>query len=141
MHPQRVGWLHWHLSGPQSSHMNNAVFYYLPTSLFHFFSFFWRRAFFFLFFCRPFFHVYSYIRVCCRRASTANTARQGAISPTQSSKASTCRSERDNASEQIELARASLKSSIYTARCVERRYRHLHGLPKYTSTHQAAWLE
>ena len=43
---------------------------------------------------------------------------QGAISPVQISKASTCRSERDNASGQTELARASVSSSICTARCV-----------------------
>ena len=46
-------------------------------------------------------------------------AQHSAISsPSQSGKASTCRSERDNASRQTELARASMSSSIYAARCV-----------------------
>ena len=48
---------------------------------------------------------------CCRRAST--TAQHNAISHAQSSEARTCRSERDNASKQTELARAAMPSSIY----------------------------
>ena len=50
-------------------------------------------------------------RACCRRAFTATKAQQGAIIPAQSSKASTCRPQRDNTSKQTELARASSMSS------------------------------
>ena len=46
-----------------------------------------------------------------------NTASHSAIIPTQSSKPTTCRSERDNARKQTELARTSMSSSNYTARC------------------------
>ena len=61
-----------------------------------------RRAFFFFLtlkksllfplvcFCEPYFNT-RYVRACCRRASAANAAQQDAISPTLSSKASTCR--------------------------------------------------
>ena len=63
-------------------------------------------------FCGPF---SLYERACHRRVSSANTAQQSSISPTQSSKASTCRPERDNASKEIELAIASMSSTIYTA--------------------------
>ena len=77
----------------QSSHLNNAFFYQLPAGLFPFFIFS-RRAFIFQFwFCGPFFingHA-------CRRVSSASAAQHSAISPAQSSKASTCRSELDNA--------------------------------------------
>jgi len=64
--------------------------------------------------------LWAIFKICtsCCRVSTANTAQHGASSPAQSSKASTCRPERDNASKQAELARASMSSSIYTARCV-----------------------
>ena len=40
---------------------------------------------------------FTYVRAC-RASNTTNTAQQGAIRPAQSSKASTCRPERDNAS-------------------------------------------
>ena len=49
-----------------------------------------------------------------------------------STKASTRPSERDNASTQTELARASMSPGTYTARCV---HRNLPGLPKYTTIH------
>ena len=61
-----------------------------------------------------------YEHVVIEHLSTAqhSTARHSAISPTQSSEASACPSERDNASKQTELARASMSSSIHTVRCV-----------------------
>ena len=50
---------------------------------------------------------------------TASTAQYSTAQSTRaSSKTSTCRSERDNAGKETELARASMSSSIYTARCV-----------------------
>ena len=78
------------------------------------------------FFARP---TYEYIRGCCHRASsdiydhhrTTSTAQQCSRAQSTratSSKASTLRSERDNAGKQTELARASMSSSIYTVRCV-----------------------
>ena len=42
-----------------------------------------------------------------------HSTQQGAFSPAQRMKPSTCRSERDNASKQTELAKASMSSSIY----------------------------
>ena len=75
----------------QSSHLNNAFFYYSPASLFPFFFqlSIRRRAFCFQKLVVGLLKIC--IRACCRLASTANTARQGAIGPAQSSKASTCR--------------------------------------------------
>ena len=67
---------------------------------------------------------------------SANTAQQGAISPAQSSKACSCRSERDNASKQTEVAKASM-SGICSALCSlnERRSRNLPDLQKQTTAH------
>ena len=66
-----------------------------------------------------------------------------------SSKESTCRSQRDNADKQTELARASMSSSIYTyiqlARCVLKTnelfffsFFFFLGLQKYPTIHKAA---
>ena len=72
--------------------------------------------------------MYEFILACCRRAlshvyhppPTASTAQYSTVQSTRatSSKARTRPSERDNAGKQTELARASMSSSIYTARCV-----------------------
>ena len=73
------------------------------------------------FFARP---TYEYIRGCGHRASsdiydhhrTTSTAQECSIAQSTratSSKASTLRSERDNAGKQTELARASMSSSVY----------------------------
>ena len=82
-------------------------------------------------FVRTYYTTYDYIRACCRRASdiyyyrrhraahTARTAQHSTAQSTRtSSTASTRRSEGDNASKQTEVPRASMSSSIYTARCV-----------------------
>ena len=53
-----------------------------------------------------------------RSQAQHSTAQHSAISPAQSSKPSTCRSERDDASKQTESAIASMSSCIHTARCV-----------------------
>ena len=65
--------------------------------------------------------IYMYRRACCRRESTASTSHHSTaqpISPAQSSKASTCRAECDNAIRQTNLSRASMSSRIYIARSV-----------------------
>ena len=90
----------------QSSHLNNASFYYLPASLFPF-PLVLRRAFF---------SHFSVLCLCvcfgtCKHVVVEHLprAQHSAIRPAQSSKAGTCRSERDNASKQTELARAESK--------------------------------
>lgn len=95
--------------------------YHLPASLFPFHY----VVCFVLFMC---------VRSCCRRASMIRRAHHGSATARQSSKASTCRLERDNASRQMNLARANMSWSIYTARSLcqtERRHRNLPGLQKY----------
>ena len=66
---------------------------------------------------------------------TSTTAPQEQHSTAQStptsSKASTRRSERDNASKQTELARATMSSSIYTARCVLKTNEEIEICPAY----------
>ena len=101
----------------QSSHFNNA-FFYSPASLSPWFPLFFRRAFFsqtFVFV--GLFLIGASMLSCCRRASTPHTQHSKAQSALHKA-ASTCRSARDNASKQRELARANMSSSIYTARCV-----------------------
>ena len=115
---------------------NNAFFYYLPMGLFPFvFPPLKEPSFRNFCGCGP---LFSYVRACCRRASTANTAQQGAISPAQSRKASTCRPERDNASKQAELATVRMSSSIFTVRFVLKTKIFFFARQQYTTTHKAA---
>ena len=62
-----------------------------------------------------------------------STAQHSAFRPAQSGKASTCRSESDNASTQTELARASMFSSIRTARSVFKTNEEIEICPAYQS--------
>ena len=67
-----------------------------------------RACFSILFFVFVGLLFYTYVRTCCRRASTASTAQHSAIRPARDRKSSTCRSERQNPSKQTDLARASI---------------------------------
>ena len=110
----------------QRSHLNDAFLYYLRKEIFSFFHSVLKEEPYF-----PYFYfscvctTYICIRACCCRASsdiyyhTACTAQHSTAQSTRtSSKASTRRSDRDNASKQNELARARMSSSLHTARCV-----------------------
>ena len=87
----------------------------------------------------------TFLNFCAFFVPQAQHSKAQRNQPAQEAKASTRRSERDNASKQTELARASMSSSIYTARCVlrnERRNRNLPGLRKYTFTkEQLSWCD
>ena len=102
----------------QSSHLNNAFFYYLPASLFLFV-----------------FVGISYIRtsMLSRSIYRKHSTPQSALPA----------SERDNASKRTESARAEsqMSSSVYAARCVIKtnvRNPILPGPQKYLTTHKAA---
>ena len=77
------------------------------------------------FFCLPSFILFFYLTFLVRLSMLSSSIYRKHIitaqraSPAQSSKASTRRSELDNASRQTKLARASMSHSIYTARCVK----------------------
>ena len=114
----------------------NSAFYYLPVSLFSFF--FFRRKLsrlvpFCFCFCGPFSHLYEHAVEHLPQAQHS-TAQHSAISPVQSSKASTCRSERDNASKQDRVGESQhVVEHSYSPLCCrnERRNRNLPGLHKY----------
>ena len=85
--------------------------------------------------CRPYYLLGNLTEFFCFLCSASTAQHSTAHSTRSSSKASTRRSERDNASKQTELARASMSSSIYTARSIrnERRNGNLPGLQKYST--------
>ena len=70
-------------------------------------------------------------RACCRRASTASTVQHNAISPVRSSKASICRSERDNANKQTEFGESQhIMEHFYSSLCM---------FSKRTNKSKSAW--
>ena len=124
----------------QSSHLNNDSFYYLSASIFPFYhSFLEMRYFSFFFFFVGLFSI-------CARTSMLSSSiyrKHSAAKRNQAgtnSKAITCRSERDNASKQTELARASMSSSICSSQCSQnqQRNRNLPGLQKYKHSQSLA---
>ena len=88
------------------SHLKNAFFYYFPASRFAFvfLLFLEDLSFSELLFCVSFSVCTSMLSSIYRKNSTT--------SPAQISKASTCRPERDNGSNETELARANISSRI-----------------------------
>ena len=70
-----------------------------------------------------------------------HTAQQNAVTPAQISKANTCRQERDNTCKQTELTRASISSSIYTARRVLETKEEKEIYPANMYYSQGVWLK
>ena len=121
----------------QSSRLNNASFCCLPASIFSFcFIFFQKKSLLF----QNFALFFRDVRAHCPRASAANTSQQGAISSAQSSKASTWRPERDNASKQTEWVVEHLHSSLRSQD--ERRHRNILGknVPPLTKQPKLEWF-
>ena len=126
--------LHWHISGLSEVPLEQLSL--LCRRIFSLFSLLKKSIIFPNFCC---WGLLKKIQACCRPVSTANTKQQGTISPAHHQRASTCRPKADNASKQTELARASMSSSIYTARYVLKTNRSIEICPaKNTATHKAA---
>ena len=126
----------------QSSDLNNAFFYYLPAGLFPTPPF-RGRAFFSIFLVV---FVGLFFKCTCGHIVVEHLpqAQHSAISPAQSSEASTCRSERDKTSKLTELAGESTWSSIYSSLWSqnEPRDRNLPGLWKEVHNYsQISWFD
>ena len=90
---------------------------------------------------------FTYVRAC-RASNTTNTAQQGAIRPAQSRRNQACPKQQSKyvptrarqRKQQTELTRASLSSSVYTARCVLKTNEEIPICPAkiYNHTHKAA---
>ena len=130
----------------QSSLLNNALFYYLPASLFAFVPLIFTKepsCSIFLF-CGLFLYVKSMLWLNVYQ-STASTAQHSVINPAQSSKPSTCRSERDNTSKQTRVGGSQHVVEQFIACCVVETNEEIEICPAYkivqALTKQLRWCD
>lgn len=123
--------LHRHLSGISERSLEQRLLLRITCrrAFFNFCSFVGEEPSFSIFcFCEAYSYTYEHAAF-----KHLQQAQDSATSPARSRNTTTCQPERDNASRQTDLARASMSSRIYTARCILKTNEEIELCPTYNS--------